>query len=186
MQDRLPVTPAAWIKWLSIDKVDPSHEHKLVLVSDPSEPDLSSSDKENQPTPADAFTTHLLCVDCLCRFAVRITRPTSECSGDGELSHHFHRQSDDKEICCGCSMIVSWEYRQPVIPHSAFEDLKLTRKANTTYASYMNKDSDPSPTIATALATILAYIRDMLKGVRRNINAQGKIFATKIGADSAR
>jgi hypothetical protein len=190
MQDRLPVTPAAWTKWLANVQPDLSHEHKLVLVSDPSEPDPSSSDKENQPAPANPNTTHLLCVDCHSRFAVSISWPflenTRNCSGAGYLSHHFHRQFDGSEQCCGCNLVLSWEFQPPLIPLSLFEEMSDTRKINVTYAAYMNKESEPSPTVATALATILAYIRDMLKGVRRSINAQGKTFVGKIGADSSR
>jgi hypothetical protein len=101
-------------------------------------------------------------------------------------THHFHQDGPNSDRCCGCDLQVTWDYKDPVLDMTVIESLSDTRKVNISYADHVQGQVASAPTVASALATILVYIRDMLTGVRRNINIQNKSFVVRIGADSSR
>lgn len=193
MQGRLPVTPAAWYKWLTYEKVssDRPHQHDLVLVPDPAADLSSNSDKENQQPPAKSNTIHLLCLDCHGRFIIsahpKEGSDSRSCTKAGYMTHHFHLIGDNTEKCCGCKLQLTLDFVPPVVPLSIIEEMSDTRKVNITYAAYtQQKQTGAAPTVSSALATMLIYIRDMLTGVRRNISVEKQSFKDRIGADNAR
>jgi len=192
MQHRIPLTPAAWSNWLTYEKPsqERQHQHNLILVSDPSQPVTANSDKENQQPQVQSNSLHLLCLTCHGRFIVSITSQLDSnsrtCTGVDYKTHHFHQDGPNSDRCCGCDLQVTWDYKDPVLDMSVIESMSDTRKVNISYADHAQGQVASAPTVASALATILVYIRDMLTGVRRNINIQNKSFVVRIGADSSR
>ncbi|KAH8547617.1 hypothetical protein BGW37DRAFT_229717 [Umbelopsis sp. PMI_123] len=190
MQHRIPLTPAAWSNWLTYEEPNQErhHQHNLILVSDPSQPFTAGSDKENQQPQVNSNSLHLLCLICHGRFIVSAKSQSESdsrsCTGAGYKTHHFHQSGEYSDLCCGCGLELNWDYRDPVVAMSIIENMSDTRKVNITYADYAQGPATV-PTVASALATILVYIRDMRTGVRRDINIHNKGFVMRIGADSS-
>ncbi|KAI9496046.1 hypothetical protein BDB00DRAFT_927094 [Zychaea mexicana] len=195
-------TPAAVLNYiinnLRIDDHAPCN-HSLISFQEPAQTDDDSSnnnsndqiEKENLPPPS-AITEQpgekipqFLCLNC---HAVITIEPNAvelrdTCLAEGYSTHHFHENSATQFECCGCHYGVEFSIQAPPIPLAVLHSLTDERSIFRT--SVEAARGDRSPTVIDALILLQTYVCGLLKGSRRDINANNAHFRTRIGVDQA-
>ncbi|KAI7905711.1 uncharacterized protein BX663DRAFT_500635 [Cokeromyces recurvatus] len=133
-------------------------------------------------------TTRIICQTCHVWFTINHTKLNSEenrCSGLDYPCHHYHAQGFNVYQCCGCDYTVAFELQEPLLPIKLLERLEATRPKARSYAELMqqNKDQPVTPTLVTTYSTLLVYLQDLLKGIKRNINKNNPHFLARVGLD---
>ncbi|KAI8147774.1 hypothetical protein BJV82DRAFT_664137 [Fennellomyces sp. T-0311] len=178
-QDEHYYTPGGVVEYiernLAID--GQCREHSLVQFQEPSTDD----EKENAPPET---RSRFLCVNCHTAITIQ-SNPINlrdGCSAPGYTTHHFHR-TDNTFECCGCQYTVELSTEPPVIPLTALQ--KLTEERPIYRSSVATVRGERGPTVVEALVVLLTYVRGLLLGTRKNINARNENFQSRLGLDPA-
>jgi transposase-like protein len=130
--------------------------------------------------------SRFICQLCHVSLLVNHTSNSLGCSGDSEnLCHHFHLQKNNEYRCCECQYTLSTEIREPILPMALFSRLEATRAKARSFADLMQKKEE-TPTLVSTYSTVLIYISDLLKGIKRNINTQNPNFIARVGLGDGR
>ncbi|KAI8997594.1 hypothetical protein BDB01DRAFT_771683 [Pilobolus umbonatus] len=161
--------------------------------------DISYVDKENespifdsQPaitqkltTETTVATSRTICQVCHTWLKINYSpiQDTSgnKCLGVNYLCHHFHtNQLESYYQCCGCDFTLTMELEEPVLPMLFLKQLEADRPMIRSMADIMQNKKE-QPTVASTLSVLSTYIRDLLKGIRRNINTSNTKFMALVG-----
>jgi hypothetical protein len=154
-----------------------TEEQDLVETVDIEEPVIIASNTQSR----------FICQLCHVWLHVNHTSNQHGCSGDSEyLCHHFHWQGINEYQCCGCQYTLSTEIREPVLSMTLFRHLQSTRAKARSYVELMQKKAEQTPTLSSTYRTVLLYINDLLRGLKRNINTQNPAFLARIGLGDGR
>ena len=200
---QLAYSPGALINYVADNVQFDDHRqpctHSLVTFLEPPLPlpqqqqEQQTDEKENE-TPLEATTTkeqqqeRFLCLNCHGVLIVETNAANDlvrdSCSGVGYPTHHFHKVNNNKFECCGCQFAAEFSITTPPLPlallHSLTDDRPLYR---TSLAVARNESF---PTVIDGLVVLITYVRGLLKGERRNINAQNAALQARLGLDQSR
>lgn len=189
-----PAALAEHIEQLQFD--DRWHPHVLLQYTQiidrnnvPSE--RGSVDKENVAPPTVAPReppSRFICQTCHLWFEIDGVPKGmyGGCSTEGYCTHHYHMLSNTEYQCCGCYYTINVSTENPTIPLKMIQQLASSRALTRTYASMSSSSSQPQPTMVDALALLAVYVRNLIQGVRKSINANNQTFSTRIGLDDSR
>lgn len=185
------LSPLALLICLETNEADHQHVFKSVEVETTLEENgvqsvgvTSTEDYTTVPTNDTVTVTHLICQSCHAWLHVTHTNTNSkseECPGTDYPCHHYHAQGLGAFQCCGCEYTLATETQDPVLPITLFKRLEATRPKAKSFADMMQKQNEQTPTMVSTLTTVLIYIKDLLNGVKRNINSSNPHFLARIG-----
>lgn len=127
-------------------------------------------DKENLPPPSPSMhSTRYICLICHTRLILSAENATdhSRCNAENYLTHHYHQSSSTTFRCCGCEYTIQSTFVDPVLPIHLLTSPEFS-----------------SP--IEMLSTLKAYVNDLFKHVRRNINTSNPAFSARIGLNDTR
>ncbi|KAL9537940.1 hypothetical protein MBANPS3_011331 [Mucor bainieri] len=126
----------------------------------------------------------LICTECHVSLTVQYNHkePSATCSATDYLCHHFHSQGVGQFKCCGCQYTLTTKMSQPALPLTLLKQVE-ERPETRSYVE-LAKEGDTVPTVISTYATVLLYIRDLLNGVKRDINAKNLHFIGRIGLEN--
>ncbi|CAO3656591.1 unnamed protein product [Mucor hiemalis] len=186
------LSPLALLIYLETNEQDHQHVFKSVEVEAAEENGVkpvevtSIEDFSTLPTNDTVTVTHLICQSCHTWLHVTHTNFKSEgvhnqCPGTDYPCHHYHAQGLGAFQCCGCEYTLATEVQDPVLPINLFKRLEATRPKAKSFADMMQKQNEQTPTMVSTLTTVLIYIKDLLNGMKRNINSSNPHFLARIG-----
>lgn len=182
---------------VSLEALHSDHKHvfKSLLASE-EQPIVQSTEAEDlietidikEPITVTTTTeTRFICQLCHVWLRVNHTSNQEGCSKDsGYLCHHFHWQGINEYQCCGCQYTLFTELREPMLSMTLFRRLEATRAKARSYADLMQKKDEQAPTLFSTYSTVLIYINDLLRGLKRNINTHNPHFLARIGLNDGR
>ncbi|KAG2225679.1 hypothetical protein INT45_012151 [Circinella minor] len=201
---QLAYSPGALVTYVADNVQFDDHRqrctHSLVTFLEPplpqqkqqeQEQEQQTDEKENEP-PLKATTTEqqqerFLCLNCHGVLIVQTNTEDSSvrdsCSGVGYPTHHFHNVNNNKFECCGCQFTAEFSITSPPIPLASLHSLTDDRPLYRTSVAVARKES--FPTVMDGLIVLITYVRGLLKGERRNINAQNTALQARLGLDQA-
>ncbi|KAI8377998.1 uncharacterized protein BYT42DRAFT_496848 [Radiomyces spectabilis] len=189
-------SPSALLQWAQQVQQEPPHSHIFrILPSSPTSDSTATpspqsndqpNDKENQLPPSVQFTlsVNAICQTCHAQLSLHIDQPNHVCTADGYPTHHFHTKTQSEFSCCGCGFTVHLVARDPILPIHLLQSLADNRSIARTYADSIAKPDEPKPTLVSTISTLISYVNDLLKDVRRNINTKNPHFMARIGLDA--
>lgn len=132
-------------------------------------------------------TSRYICQVCHIWLQVEHSMEAAEkCSAPNYLCHHYHSQSLGGYYCCGCQYAIATEFIDPVVSMAVLKRLEATRSKARSFADMMQKKGEQDPTLVSTYNTVLVYIKDLLSGVKRNINSVNPNFLSRIGLSDGR
>lgn len=132
-------------------------------------------------------TSRYICQVCHIWLQVEHSMEAAEkCSAPNYLCHHYHSQSLGGYYCCGCQYAIATEFIDPVVSMAVLKRLEATRSKARSFADMMQKKGEQDPTLVSTYTTVLVYIKDLLSGVKRNINSVNPNFLSRIGLSDGR
>ncbi|KAI9251349.1 hypothetical protein BDA99DRAFT_200434 [Phascolomyces articulosus] len=151
--------------------------------------------KENKPPTATTEqqqqqSSRFLCLNCHGVVTIQCSTNQDElrdnCSGAGYPTHHFHKTNNNNHEfeCCGCQLIMTFFIQPAPLPVTLLHSLTDDRPVFRT--SVMVARNERFPTVIDGLVVLKAYVEGLLKGERRNINANNAHFKARLGLDEAR
>ncbi|KAL9537356.1 hypothetical protein MBANPS3_011848 [Mucor bainieri] len=161
------------------------HQHNFKRLVANNNLDQQSAAAALEETALQGSTTfRLICTECHVSLTVQHNHkePSVTCSATDYLCHHFHSQGVDQFECCGCQYTLTTKMSQPALPLTLLKEVE-TRPETRSYVELL-KEGDNVPTVISTYATVLVYIRDLLKGAKRDINAKNPHFLARIGLEN--
>ncbi|KAK4509805.1 uncharacterized protein ATC70_007109 [Mucor velutinosus] len=185
-------SPMALLAHLETFSSDHKHVFKRLVVEnnnldqEPTAQDTLEETEDLDSTPAivveSTTTSRYICQVCHVWLLVQRNKENAEkCPATDYLCHHYHSQSLGGYECCGCQYSLATDINEPVLSMTVVKRLEATRLKARSYAALMQNKGDMDPTLVSTYTTVLVYIRDLLNGVRRNINSVNPNFLSRIG-----
>ncbi|KAL7327567.1 ubiquitin-specific protease ubp2 [Mucor circinelloides] len=183
-------SPMALLAHLETFSSDHKHVFKsLIAESDETDQEsvqdelVDTADTDRLPVRIDSnATSRYICQVCHVWLLVQHNRESAvKCPATDYLCHHYHSQSLGGYECCGCQYSLATEINEPVLSMAVVKRLEATRLKARSYADLMQNKGDLDPTLVSTYTTVLVYIRDLLNGVKRNINSVNPNFLSRIG-----
>lgn len=188
-------SPMALLAHLETFSSDHKHVFKsLIAESDKTDQEsaqdelVDTTDVDSLPVRIDSNTTsRYICQVCHVWLLVQHNRESAvKCPATDYLCHHYHSQSLGGYECCGCQYSLATEINEPVLSMAVVKRLEATRLKARSYADLMQNKGDLDPTLVSTYTTVLVYIKDLLNGVKRNINSVNPNFLSRIGLNDGR
>ncbi|KAI9007436.1 hypothetical protein CLU79DRAFT_849732 [Phycomyces nitens] len=160
-------TPAALIEFLLHYSTTSEHKHAFTILNH--ETEISSQ----------------IYVCTTCHYAIHfLVENPKVCTAKGYLTHHYHYKNDHYQ-CCGCSYTIQATFDPPLVSLDLLGKLASTRPKYQTAADRISQPGKVYPTLETSFSVVLQFIKDLLQGVRRDINPNNTHLEARLGLDSA-
>ncbi|GAN04328.1 hypothetical protein MAM1_0060c03788 [Mucor ambiguus] len=181
-------SPMALLAHLETFSSDHRHVFKRLIAENSSLDQESTTQEElaetdEMPVRVESNTSsRYICQVCHVWLLVQHSKEHAEkCPATDYLCHHYHSQGLGGYECCGCQYALATEMHEPVLSMAVVKRLEATRLKARSYAALMQDKGDLDPTLVSTYTTVLVYIKDLLNGVKRNINSVNPNFLSRIG-----